>query len=187
MNIQTSRGFSLIEILVTLVVLSIGLIALGSLNLFSLRAAQSSYNVSIASSIALDIEERLWILAAQQDFGCIGEEKIKSALKTVSSDWEWQAGKVGLTPAESTAGTTDGSADEESTDDAKASNGLLGDIIVVPHSKNYWTEVSFTVSWNDGRFGTAAEVFPYTARVICAPAADDDASDEPNGEEDSSE
>lgn len=158
-------GFSLIEVLVTLVVLSIGLIALGAMNLLSLRAAQSSYNVSIASSIALDIEERLWILAAQEDGRCIEDGDVRAMLTEAADDWEARVGKVGL----------DGLNIEED-----------GGIDI--HPSNYWKQVSFAVTWTDGRFDDQEESFPYTARVICAPPADDNGgSDGSNGNDENGE
>lgn len=53
-------GMTLIEVLVALLVLSVGLIGIASLNLFGLKAIHSSLQSSTASVIALDLEEWLW-------------------------------------------------------------------------------------------------------------------------------
>lgn len=60
-----ARGLSLIEILVALLVLSIGLAGMAALHLNSLKNVSSSYYRSLASTIALDYEERLWLEAAR--------------------------------------------------------------------------------------------------------------------------
>ena len=55
-----ARGFSLIEVLVAVVVLGIGLLAVGGLQLSSLREAQAGYQRTLASLAAQDSAERLW-------------------------------------------------------------------------------------------------------------------------------
>ena len=52
-------GFSLIEILVTMVVLSIGLLGIAGLQTLSIKRSQSSVFHTIAASQASDIAERM--------------------------------------------------------------------------------------------------------------------------------
>ncbi|TVP46399.1 MAG: type IV pilus modification protein PilV [Halomonas sp.] len=54
------HGFSLIEALIALVVLSLGLIGVASMQLKALQSATSGYQRSVASLAALDAQERLW-------------------------------------------------------------------------------------------------------------------------------
>lgn len=54
------RGFTLIEALVALLVLSIGLLGVAAMQLKSLQGAHAAYQRSIASLAAQDAQERLW-------------------------------------------------------------------------------------------------------------------------------
>lgn len=56
---QRARGFTLIEVLVALLVLSIGLLGIAGLQLKSLRDSQDAYLRSQASILAADIIERM--------------------------------------------------------------------------------------------------------------------------------
>lgn len=52
-------GFSLIEVLVSIVILAFGVISMGGLQLASLRSAQSSTNFSVASTLSRDYSEMM--------------------------------------------------------------------------------------------------------------------------------
>lgn len=56
---QPAQGFTLIEVLVALLVLSIGLLGVAGLQLASLRDSQDAYMRSQASILAMDITERM--------------------------------------------------------------------------------------------------------------------------------
>ncbi|MBK1691992.1 type IV pilus modification protein PilV [Ectothiorhodospira mobilis] len=62
--LHLQRGFSLIEALVALLVLSVGLLGLAALQLSALKGAHSAYQRTLASIAARDAEERLWMAAA---------------------------------------------------------------------------------------------------------------------------
>ena len=64
MEQKSQKGVTLIEVLVAALILAIGLVGLASLHLNSLKAAHSSYYRSIATMIAVDIEERAWLSLA---------------------------------------------------------------------------------------------------------------------------
>lgn len=59
------RGFSLIEALIALVVLSIGLIGVAAMQLKALQSATAGYQRSVVTLAAVDAQERLWAELAQ--------------------------------------------------------------------------------------------------------------------------
>jgi len=59
LNPVRARGFSLIEVLVSIVVLSIGLLGLAALQVSSLRVGQSSFYRAQAAQLATDMADRL--------------------------------------------------------------------------------------------------------------------------------
>ena len=64
-----SRGLTLLEVLIALIVLSVGLIGVAALTLKSIQNVHSSLYTSLASAAALDYEERLWMQAAGLNHG----------------------------------------------------------------------------------------------------------------------
>ncbi|PKG50796.1 type IV pilus modification protein PilV [Halomonas sp. MES3-P3E] len=54
------RGFSLIEALIALLVLSIGLIGVAAMQLKALQSATAGYQRSVVTVAAVDAQERLW-------------------------------------------------------------------------------------------------------------------------------
>jgi type IV pilus assembly protein PilV len=78
----TQRGFSLIEALIALAVLSIGLIGVAAMQLKALQSANAGYQRSVASVAAVDAQERLWAELARADVvGCAGD---------IEADWKTQ-------------------------------------------------------------------------------------------------
>lgn len=63
-------GFSLLEVLVAVLVFAIGLAGLAALNVNGVRNVHSAFQASLASSVALDFEERLWLALADLNSGC---------------------------------------------------------------------------------------------------------------------
>ena len=63
------RGLTLLEVLIALIVLSVGLLGVAALTLQSLQNVHSSLYTSLASAAALDYEERLWMQAAGLNHG----------------------------------------------------------------------------------------------------------------------
>jgi type IV pilus assembly protein PilV len=162
-----TKGLTLIEVMVALLVLSIGLVGIAALHLNSLRNAHSAYYSSIASSIALDFEERLWLSAAEKgSTACVDQDDVDAIADALDALWTG----AGFNPANGvpmvipglqiTAGTVNYGPDEYS-----------------------WTEVPLTVRWEDERFTdqnqAGFEQFNYTARVVCYnPDPDDDDEDD---------
>ncbi len=54
-----ARGFSLIEVMISMVVLAFGILAMGGLQLASLRSNQGSANLSTAATLAKDYSEMM--------------------------------------------------------------------------------------------------------------------------------
>jgi type IV pilus assembly protein PilV len=55
-----TQGFSLLEVLVAIVVLSVGLLGIAGLQIASLQSANATYQRSIANMQAQDLIDRLW-------------------------------------------------------------------------------------------------------------------------------
>lgn len=90
-NTQTLRthqkGLTLIEVLVAALVLAVGLVGLAGLNLRSLQASHSAYFSSIASMIAIDVEERAWL-----DLGVTGSFDLQGIEDDSIAAWGAAAG-----------------------------------------------------------------------------------------------
>lgn len=80
---KNNQGVGLIEVLVTLLVISIGMVGLSALYLSGLQAAHSSYLRSLASAAALDFEERTWIQAGTTD-GC---PDVETSVESMQVTW----------------------------------------------------------------------------------------------------
>ena len=59
------KGFTLIEVMVALLVLSVGLLGLAGLQLHSLQYTHSSYQRTLVNIQALDMAERMWTHLAE--------------------------------------------------------------------------------------------------------------------------
>ncbi len=59
------NGFTLIEALVALVVLSIALLGIAAMQLQALKSSGEAYQRSLASLIAVDVQERVWAASAE--------------------------------------------------------------------------------------------------------------------------
>jgi prepilin-type N-terminal cleavage/methylation domain-containing protein len=82
-----NRGMSLLEVLIALLVLSIGLIGTAALSLNSLRNVHSALNTSLGSTISLDVEERLWVAITQTLPGCPSAADIDGLLGLAETHW----------------------------------------------------------------------------------------------------
>lgn len=149
-SFRRDDGLTLVEILIAVLVLSIGLVGLASLHLTGLRNAHSSYYTTIASSVALDFEERLWIGMANITDGCLDGNDVNTIITGLVSDWQSNpAGSQGTVTLPGLA-VTRTAFDDSTSDD--------------------WIETSIAISWDDGRLGQGTEQFRYTARLVCAPS-----------------
>lgn len=77
------RGFSLIEAMIALLVLSIAALGLGALQLKGLQSAHVSYQRAVAVLAAEDAEERLWRRMSVNGMSCPGA----AALDSIEREW----------------------------------------------------------------------------------------------------
>lgn len=123
-----SKGFTLIEALVALLVISIGMLGLAAMSIKSLQSSHASYNRSLATLVALDVREKAWLEYLEKSGVC--DEVDESAfVDELNSYWSGDSG-------------------EEPWD------VLPGLDIAVAESS---CEVTVTVSWTESRFGLAGD------------------------------
>lgn len=155
-------GLSLIEVLIALAVISIGLAGMAAMQLTTLQFVHSAHYRSMASTIALDLEERLWLeLADDALSGCPdvtndAGSPIDQLLDHWSrdyvggsgaGDWGWSSARMlKVRDLTVTAGT--------------------------PVTGTAVTEIPVTLSWNESRFSnveSTTESFVYNVRILCRP------------------
>lgn len=139
-------GFSLIEVLITLLVISLGLVGLAALQLTAVKNVHSSLLTTTVTAAALDFEERAWLGLASLESGCVDASTLETDFV---GDWSIQASGIGLPGFEIAVAPTD----------------ILG-----------WRDYELTLSWVEGRFedvvvqtGDSAgrESFTFHVRVPC--------------------
>nr|WP_232230312.1 type IV pilus modification protein PilV [Halomonas sp. 1513] len=84
MSKAMSKGFTLIEALIALLVLSIGMLGVAAMQLNALQGAHAAYQRSIASLAAQDAQERLW--ASMSDLQCPDQ----SIVNGIGGEWHSQ-------------------------------------------------------------------------------------------------
>lgn len=92
MTSSRQRGFTLVEALVALLVLSFGLLGVAAMQLKSLQSAHAGYQRSVASLAAMDAQERTWAKLAE-----LGRCPNGSEVASISTAWVAQwfgAGKT---------------------------------------------------------------------------------------------
>jgi type IV pilus assembly protein PilV len=85
-TLSRQSGLSMLEVLVALVVLSIGLLGTAALQIQALQSAHSSYQRTIASVIAADAAERLWV---QLSTGTVNRATVETAWRN-----HWSASPI---------------------------------------------------------------------------------------------
>ncbi len=142
----TQQGFTLIEVLVSFIVLSIGLLGLASLQLNALKSSHSAYQRTVASIIAMDAGERLWAELAKS--------KNLNAANDVEEAWleYWDDTRQGRPP-------------EEITLPAFAAARQIPSSISCDGDNT----CTITVTWEDQRFAdddADATIFIYTIKLM---------------------
>jgi len=131
----------LLEVLIALLVLSIGLIGTAALSLNSLRNVHSSLNTSLASTIALDVEERFWIEVTQNTPGCPSGSDVDAVLDSAEAHWTAGPPFLALTDLEISRSSYD------------------------PDGRS--VRVGIQVEWSELRFGNTNEIFTYAFSAPC--------------------
>ena len=149
----------MIEVMVALLVLSIGLVGIAALHLNSLRNAHSAYYSSIASSIALDFEERLWLSVADKgSTACVDQDDVDAIAASLSGIWTGND----FNPASGVPMVIP---------QIPGVNQVIAGTVSDGPEEYSWTEVPLTVRWPDDRFSDVGqagfEEFYFTARVVC--------------------
>ena len=143
-QLTSSEGFSLIEVLVALLVLSVGLVGLAGLQITSLQRTQSSLFTTLATAAALDFEEQVWIeLAEKPDSGCLSDTALQSIGQALRTTWASSSSPMGI------PGLT-----------VEVRRGTQTDDFV---------PVTLELSWTDSRMADSAESFTYEVQAICRP------------------
>ena len=155
-KVKQNNGVTLIEVLVAVLVLSIGLVGVASLLLFSLKSVHSSYQTSVASAIALDVEEWLWeSLRDDASLDADGCPDFAAVVGRVSDHWSRSGALEGrngtlVTLPNLAIGLVD--AAEKFPVAAMDPDRIRAQV---------------RVSWDEGRFGGASEIFEYLVQVPC--------------------
>ena len=82
---KAERGFTLMEALVALLVLSIGMLGVTAMQLKSLQGAHVAYQRSIASLAAQDAQERLW--ASMKSLTCPDKSLVNGNRGSWHAQW----------------------------------------------------------------------------------------------------
>lgn len=139
------QGFTLIEALIALLVLSIGLLGVAAMQLKSLQGAHAAYQRSIATLAAQDAQERLWAQMALDGGGCpdwSDARQIGKADDEEESD-TWLAAWSGYLPGFAAASSVSQEASSANTD----------------------CEFTITISWDETRFSGEGDDPQFTYHV----------------------
>jgi len=80
------KGFTLLEVLVAVLILSFGLLGVAAMQLKAVQSAHVSYQRSLASIAAQDMEERLWRQLAMSPSNCPSDDDA-TMLQSWSDSW----------------------------------------------------------------------------------------------------
>lgn len=151
-----TSGFTLIEVMIALAVLTIGLTGLAAMQLSAMQFSHSSHYRSLASTVALNIEEQLWLELADNNFDC-------------TSDW------AGMVADHQTMWR------RTYLDEAEENRSLLipglqielddENLPGVVDDEGTVVRIPIVLSWTEARFGdtdgTNTETFDYTIQIKC--------------------
>lgn len=168
-----NAGLTLIEVLIALLVLSIGLVGLASIHLLSLKAAHSSYYRSLAATAALDAEEQVWALMAENvssadPYGSPSTACVNQLVSSFPATLESAIQSEWVASANSPQGGIPGL--------AVSVNGISSPIPSFSRldtdNGGTWTDryinIPLSLSWTETRFGgEASESFEFVVRIPC--------------------
>ena len=147
------RGLTLLEVLVALLVLSIGMVGMAALHVNSLQNTHSAYYRSLATTIALDFEEQVWLALANNSSICADDGAEILALQApFAARWDRvQVNDIPLMRLPVLGVNLDVDVDESDT----------------------FATIQMLVSWEESRLGQVAEQaegresFRYDVRIPC--------------------
>jgi type IV pilus assembly protein PilV len=156
------KGLSILEVLIALAVLSIGLAGLAIMHMNSLQYIHSAYYRSLASAIALDFEERLWLeLADEAVVDCPDLTTDGGAFNALIADWRDRSVVGDDFPGFGASNL------------AKIRNLTVE---IGGASGDTFTQVPVTLTWTEGRFddnesivdeSDRTESYLYNVRLLC--------------------
>lgn len=154
---SSNAGFTLIEVMIALAVLTIGLTGLAAMQLSAMQFSHSSHYRSLASTIALDFEERLWLDLADNDFTCDPADDWEGKVADLATDWN----RTYLA--------------EDDAEDAQDYAYMLRipGLTISPGEAIFAdsvVQIPVSLSWTESRFGdteSTTENFNYTVRIQC--------------------
>ena len=103
-GIRRQRGFSLVEVLIALIIMSVGMLGIAGLYVQSMQAGRTSILRHQAVTLAGDVADRIranpgagasYALAGAESNTCIGDDAVCSAAQMAANDifvWDEQAG-----------------------------------------------------------------------------------------------
>ena len=157
------RGVSMIEVLIALAVLSIGLTGLAAMQLGSLQNVHSAHYRSMASAIALDFEERLWLAALNTASGCPDATAYNSLVSAFQTEWTSDTGTQ-----------TFGAGSAPKSLRIPGMTITVGTVVTDTEDSPVML-VPLTFGWTEQRFSdtgeSTAEAFTYNVRIHCRPVA----------------
>lgn len=161
---RRQEGLSLIEVLIALAVISIGLAGMAAMQLTTLQFVHSAHYRSMASTVALDFEERLWLeLANDALTGCPDvSDGAGSPIAELLAHWN----------RDYVGGEGDGVWAWSDARMLKVPNLTIE--AGTPVTGTSVTQIPIILSWNENRFSdveSTTETFTYNVRILCRPSA----------------
>ncbi len=171
-SLSGQSGFTLIEVLIALAVLTIGLTGLAAMQLSSMQYVHSAHYRSLATTIAMDFEERMWLELANNDLSTCPdssnwdpdseeEPNLMGKLTThwtrnaAGEDWDWSTANLLTLPGlEIVTGTP-----------------VMGTSVVRVPITLSWSEARFPGEHpEDGEDTESRESFTYNVQIQCRSA-----------------
>lgn len=148
------------EVMIALAVLSIGLAGMAVMQLTTLQFVHSAHYRSMASAVALDFEERLWLELADNNLtGCPDVSTDDGSPLDLLLE-HWNRDYVG----------GDGDDDWGWSDARMLKIPSLQIAVGDPVAGTATTQVPITLTWNESRFSDfegTTETFTYNVRIPC--------------------
>jgi type IV pilus modification protein PilV len=160
-----TAGFTLIEVMIALAVLTIGLTGLAAMQISAMQYSHSSHYRSMASTIALDFEERMWLELADNDFDCAPEDEWDSEVSVLATHWNQLYNDEG-----------DGDVEEQEAEGVTAQRIRIPGLNIsagAAATAGSTVTIPITLSWTEARFGdteSTTESFSFNVRIQCTTA-----------------